>query len=228
MGFCIILVGGIFMNKRSMFWGILLIVVGILFLGRNMNWWDFSIFFDGWWTLFLIVPSIISLVRREGVASSFLILALGVLMLLACQNVIEWSMIWKIFVPLIIIVVGLSIIFGNRKVRSKKIKPNAKEYVAIFSGVDEVINKIESDFKITSVFGGVELDMRDVKLEEDLIIDCFTLFGGIDIRLPQGVKVEINGLPIFGGVESKYRNNDEAKVTIYINHTTIFGGVDLI
>lgn len=226
MGFCIILVGGIFMNKRSMFWGILLIVVGILFLGRNMNWWDFSIFFDGWWTLFLIVPSIISLVRREGVASSFLILALGVLMLLASQNVIEWSMIWKIFVPLIIIVVGLSIIFGNR--RGRKPKANAKEYVAIFSSVDEMIGKIESDFKVTSVFGGVELDMRDVKLEEDLIIDCFTLFGGIDIRLPQGVKVEINGLPIFGGVESKYRNNDEAKVTIYINHTTIFGGVDLI
>ena len=200
------------MNKRSMFWGILLIVVGILFLGRNMNWWDFSIFFDGWWTLFLIVPSIISLVRKEGVASSFLILALGVLMLLASQNVI--------------IVVGLSIIFGNR--RGRKPKANAKEYVAIFSSVDEMIGKIESDFKVTSVFGGVELDMRDVKLEEDLIIDCFTLFGGIDIRLPQGVKVEINGLPIFGGVESKYRNNDEAKVTIYINHTTIFGGVDLI
>ena len=91
-----------------------------------------------------------------------------------------------------------------------------------------MIGKIESDFKVTSVFGGVELDMRDVKLEEDLIIDCFTLFGGIDIRLPKDVKVEVNGLPIFGGVENKYRNNDEAKVTIYINHTTIFGGVDLI
>ena len=82
-----------------------------------MNKWDFSIFFDGWWTLFLIVPSIISLVRKEGMASSFLILALGILMLLASQNVIEWSMIWKIFVPLIIIVVGLSIIFGNRRGR---------------------------------------------------------------------------------------------------------------
>ena len=215
------------MNKRNLFLGILLIVVGVLFLGRNMDWWDFSIFFDGWWTLFLIVPSIISLVRREGIGTSFLILVLGVLMLLACQDVIEWSTIWKIFVPLIIIVIGLSIIFGNRKVRSKKIKPNAKEYVAIFSGVDEVINKIESDFKITSVFGGVELDMRDVKLEEDLIIDCFTLFGGIDIRLPKDVKVEVNGLPIFGGVENKYRNHD-ATVTVYINHTTIFGGVDLL
>lgn len=149
-------------------------------------------------------------------------------MLLASQNVIEWSTIWKVFLPIIIMVVGLSIIFGNRKVKTKKVRENAKEYVAIFSGVDEMIGKIESDFKVTSVFGGVELDMRDVKLEEDLIIDCFTLFGGIDIRLPKDVKVEVNGLPIFGGVENKYRNNDEAKVTIYINHTTIFGGVDLI
>ena len=215
------------MNKRNLFWGILLIVVGILFLGRNMDWWDFSIFFDGWWTLFLIVPSVISLVRREGIGTSFLILALGALMLLACQDVIEWSTIWKIFVPIIIIVIGLSIIFANRKVKVKEIKANAKEYVAIFSGVDEVINKIESDFKITSIFGGVELDMRDVKLDSDLVIDCFTLFGGIDIKLPKDVKVEVNGLPIFGGVENKYRNHD-AKVTVYINHTTIFGGVDLL
>ncbi len=216
------------MNKRNLFWGIVLIVVGILFLGRNMNWWNFSIFFEGWWTLFLIVPSIISLVRKESMGTSFLILVLGVLMLLASQNVIDWSTIWKVFLPIIIMVVGLSIIFGNRKVKTKKVKGNAKEYVAIFSGVDEVINKIENDFKMTAVFGGIELDMRDVTLDSDLVIDCFTLFGGIDIRLPKDVKVEVNGLPIFGGVENKYRNNHDAKVTVYINHTTICGGVDLI
>ena len=216
------------MNKRNLFWGIVLIVVGILFLGRNMNWWNFSIFFEGWWTLFLIVPSIISLVRKESMGTSFLILVLGVLMLLASQNVIDWSTIWKVFLPIIIMVVGLSIIFGNRKVKTKMVKGNAKEYVAIFSGVDEVINKIESDFKMTAVFGGIELDMRDVVLESDLVIDCFTLFGGIDIRLPKDVVVKVNGLPIFGGVENKYRNNHEAKVTVYINHTTICGGVDLI
>ena len=130
------------MNKRNLFWGIVLIVVGILFLGRNMNWWNFSIFFEGWWTLFLIVPSIISLVRKESMGTSFLILVLGVLMLLASQNVIDWSTIWKVFLPIIIMVVGLSIIFGNRKVKTKKVKGNAKEYVAIFSGVDEMIGKI--------------------------------------------------------------------------------------
>ena len=216
------------MNKRNLFWGIVLIVVGILFLGRNMNWWNFSIFFEGWWTLFLIVPSIISLVRKESMGTSFLILVLGVLMLLASQNIIDWSTIWKVFLPIIIMVVGLSIIFGNRKAKEKRVRANAKEYVAIFSGVDEVINKIENDFKMTAVFGGIELDMRDVTLDSDLVIDCFTLFGGIDIRLPKDVVVKVNGLPIFGGVENKYRNNHEAKVTVYINHTTICGGVDLI
>lgn len=213
------------MNKRNWFWGILLIVVGILFLGRNMDWWDFSIFFDGWWTLFLIIPSLISLVRREGIATSFLILVLGVLMLLASQEVIKWDTVWKAFVPIIIIVVGLSIILGNKRVR--KPKSNAKEYLAIFSGVEETIDEIKSDFRVTSIFGGVELDLRNVKLKEDLVIDCFSLFGGIDIRLPKDVKLEISGLPIFGGTESKYHSNKDSKVTVYIHHTTIFAGVDL-
>lgn len=101
------------MNRKNMFWGLLLIVIGVLFLGRNMDWWDFSIFFRGWWTLFLIVPSFISLIKQENIGSSFLIFLLGILLLLACQDVIDWDILWKIFVPVIIIVIGLSILFRN-------------------------------------------------------------------------------------------------------------------
>ena len=191
-----------------------------------MEWWDFSLFFRGWWTLFLIIPSLIGLIKRESIGCSFLVLILGILMLLASQDIIEWSIIWKIFVPLIIIVVGLSIIFGNKRVRS--VRANAKEYVAVFSGIDEIIKEIKSDFKVTSVFGGVELDLRDVDLKNDLVIDCFCLFGGIDIRLPKDVKLEISGFPVFGGVENKYHSNKDSKVTVYVNQMTIFGGIDLL
>ena len=156
------------MNRRNVFWGLLLIIVGILFLGKNMEWWDFSFFFDGWWTLFLIIPCFIGLFKKESIGCSFLALVLGVLMLLASQEIIEWSVIWKIFMPLIIIVVGLSIIFKNKKTRCAG--ANAKEYVAVFSGIDEIIKEIKNDFKITSVFGGVELDLRDVDLKKDLVI----------------------------------------------------------
>lgn len=106
-----------------------------------MEWWDFSFFFDGWWTLFLIIPSFIGLFKKESIGCSFLALVLGVLMLLASQEIIEWSVIWKIFMPLIIIVVGLSIIFKNKKTRCAG--ANAKEYVAVFSGIDEIIKEIK-------------------------------------------------------------------------------------
>ena len=195
------------MNRKNIFWGLLLIIVGVLFLGRNMEWWDFSLFFRGWWTLFLIIPSLIGLIKRESIGCSFLVLILGILMLLASQDIIEWSIIWKIFVPLIIIVVGLSIIFGNKRVRS--VRANAKEYVAV-------------------CVRGVELDLRDVDLKNDLVIDCFCLFGGIDIRLPKDVKLEISGFPVFGGVENKYHSNKDSKVTVYVNQMTIFGGIDLL
>lgn len=82
--------------------------------------------------------------------------------------------------------------------------------------------------KLLLLFGGVELDLRDVTLKEDLMIDCFCLFGGVDIRLPENVKLEISGTPILGGIENKYRNKEDSKVTIYVNHVTIFGGMDLL
>lgn len=58
-------------------------------------------------------------------------------------------------------------------------------------------------------------------LKKDLVIDCFCLFGGIDICLPKDVKLEINGVPFFGGIENKYYGNKDSNITIYINHTTI-------
>lgn len=210
-------------NKSSVFWGLVLIIVGVLFLGNNLNWWDINIFFKGWWSLFIIIPSIYGLFERGSRSGSIISLAVGILLLLAAQDVIGYGMIWKILVPIIIIVIGLTLIFNNGK--PKKMAKNAKEYVAVFSGVDERINEVVSDFKAVSVFGGVDLDLRKAKIEKDLYIEAVSIFGGIDIKLPDNVKLQVSGVPIFGGVENKY--NDDGNITITIHYTCVFGGVDL-
>lgn len=215
-------------NKTSLFWGIVLIAVGALFLGNNLNWWDINIFFKGWWSLFIIIPSIYGLFNKESFSCSIVTLILGILLLLAAQDIIDWSMIWKILVPVVIIVVGLSIIFSGFKRPKKLNSENAKEYVAIFSGVDEKIKEVVSDFRAISIFGGVELDLRKAKIEKELVIECTTIFGGIDLKLPDNVKLKITGVPIFGGVENKYEEENDAEITIYINYTCIFGGIDII
>ena len=214
-------------NNESIFWGIALIIIGVVFLGNNLELWNLNIFFDGWWTLFIIVPSIRGLFSKDSFAWSFVTLAFGVLMLLANQNVIAWGMVWKLFVPVIIIVVGLYLILVNRK-RIKIDSKNAKKYVAVFSGIEEKIKEIVCDFRMVAVFGGIELDLRKAKIDKEIIINAVTVFGGIDLKLPDNVNLVINGLPIFGGVDNKYDNDGNQNVTIQINYVCIFGGIDLL
>ena len=44
--------------------------------------------------------------------------------------------------------------------------------------------------------------------------------------MPKNVKVKVKSSSIFGGVDEKAKKND-GKVTIYINATCVFGGVDI-
>jgi len=88
------------MKRKSVLWGILLIIVGVLFLGNSLDIWHINLFFKGWWTLFIIVPSIIEIFDKNNFSGSLISLVIGVLLLLACQDIISWSKIWKIFVPL--------------------------------------------------------------------------------------------------------------------------------
>lgn len=218
------------MEKKtsSILWGTLIVIVGMIFLGNNLNWWHFEIFFDGWWTLFIIIPSIVSLVKEQTFFSSTIFILLGILLFLACQEIIEWNLIWQIMFPSFIILLGLSIIFKPKPV--KKVSKNTKnqiEYVGVFSGAEE---RIKDDFEgasCTAVFGGVDLDITDATIKEDIVIDCTSIFGSVTIKVPDNVKVKVIGTPIFGGVENRSKQNKTSQTTIYVNYVCIFGGIEV-
>ena len=207
--------------------GIIIIILGVILLGNTLTIWDIDIFFRGWWTLFIIIPSCFGLTEKDDFLPSVISLLIGVLLLLACQSIITWSMIWKLFVPIVFILIGLVIIFGGAK-RTKRVLENSKEYIAIFSGVKEEIREVKTNFSVIAIFGSVDLDLRDAKIKEDIVIDCVSIFGGIDIKLPSNVNVETSGVPIFGGAENKTKSKETNKITVTINYVSVFGGVSLI
>ncbi len=47
-------------NLESIVIGLILIAIGVIIGLNTLNITDINIFFDGWWTLFIIIPSIIS------------------------------------------------------------------------------------------------------------------------------------------------------------------------
>ena len=219
----------------NLLWGLVLIGIGVIFGLNALNIADINIFFDGWWTLFIIVPCFIDLFKDNDKTGDLIGLIIGVGLLLGCQDLLDFELVWKLMVPFILVVVGLSIIFKetiNSKVKKeiKKLnKGNQKDYYATFSG--QTVNFDKEEFTgcgLNAIFGGVKCDLREAIIKEDVVIDASAIFGGITILVPNDVNVKVTSIPIFGGVsdERKSRTKDADK-TIYVNATCMFGGIDI-
>ncbi len=226
------------MNKISnLLWGIVLVIIGVIFGLNALEITDINIFFDGWWTLFIIVPCFIGLFGHDSKTANIIGLVIGLCLLLACRDLIGFDLVWKLLVPFILIMIGLSFIFKdafNNKVKKEvkklnKTNKDTKEYCSTFGGqtVDYTNEKFEG-CELTAVFGGVECDLRDAIIKEDTVISASSIFGGITIYVPRDVNVKVTSTPIFGGVADERKNKKtDAKVTLYIQATCIFGGVEI-
>ena len=217
---------------EKIIWGVVLIAVGTIWCLNAADVTDIDIFFDGWWTLFIIVPCTINLFTERKKFGSIIGLGIGVLLLLSCNDILDFGDVWKFVVPGILILWGLKLLFGNTfcknklPVDSEIVEDN--KYYATFSGkdLDYTDRKVEN-MELTATFGGIKLDLRNAKLKNETVIKVAVTFGGIDIKVPDDVNVVDNTSSIFGGVDAKKRHKKDAKKTIYITGSAIFGGVDI-
>lgn len=227
-------------------WGLVLVALGVI-LGLNaLNITDIEIFFPGWWTLIIIVPCFIGLFTDEHKWGNFVGLLIGVCLLLGCLGVLSFDLVWKLFFPALLVLIGLTVIFHGtmksatvkkirqvREAREEKGETETEEYWATFGGQD--LNFKGKEFKgcrLDSVFGGIDLDLRGAKITEDVIVKASTVFGGIVIYVPEDLKVEVVSTSIFGGVSDKKKEmrkgeEDDGKKTLYVDASCVFGGVEI-
>ena len=99
------------MNKlKPIIWGVAIMTLGIIFGGNAIGLFNFDVFFDGWWTLFIIVPAAVAFItEREHLVNLAFLLA-GVILLLAAQNVFTYDVAWKAILAEALILFGFSII----------------------------------------------------------------------------------------------------------------------
>lgn len=231
-------------NKVSnVLWGVFFILIGVGFAGNVMFDWNFNLFFDGWWTLFIIIPFFISMVQNGFGVGSTIGFVIGVLLLSSYYVDLEFS-VWRLIVPAALIFIGIRIMFqnafrkrphiNNQNTYSDTTKEQTysssskQDYNAIFSGNRVRVTDTFTGASLNAVFGSIVLDLREAKILNDVEISAQAIFGGIDIFVPTGVKVKINNVPVFGGVSNKSGQfNDPAAPTIYLNSTCMFGGIDI-
>ena len=223
------------MNQKAkgILWGIAIIAVGILWGLNKSNIIDFTIFFPGWWTLFIIVPSVIGLFKDRDKTASAIFLVIGLFLLINAN--FDLKPIKVLILPTIVVLIGIYIIVKNIKNNKEHpqfeqaiVNPNYQEYSATFAEQKYVFDQQFLGGKFSATFGSINIDLSRAYIQPGTLIDARANFGGVEITVPQNIRVVIKSHGFFGGTSDKSNKNLPFDApTLYVDSSCLFGGVNI-
>lgn len=208
--------------------GLAAVAIGSLLLLRNLHVISFDYWgelWGGFLSFLLILVGCIILVKRSRWIWGLLFLSAGATIGLRALHIVDvnfWQIVWSI----LFIAVGSAVLFSLVK-DGKISKTKAKHMAAAWSGQSEKVEGKYTGGTVSSVFGGVDLDLRQADIKDGAVIEVFVLFGGVDIIAPNDVVVKNEATAIFGGIDDKTNPGAKAKKTLYIRGECFFGGIEL-
>lgn len=217
------------MNWGRAYFGLIIVALGTLLLLDNLGVMDAGQAIGEWWPAAIILGGILVFVAnpRHWLVPILLVVG-GVAVLLNTSGVVDMA---NVLFPTLLIVVGLLVIFGKGSGAPRTTSSEHRiNTFNIFSGT--TLNSDSPRFeggKIGAVFGGSEIDLGDATLAPDASLDVFAAFGGVEIRVPRGWRVDINGFPLFGGFENATSKEglDSDAPHLVIDATVLFGGLEV-
>ena len=102
--------------------------------------------------------------------------------------------------------------------------------IAIFGGVTRTGRwRVRKNIQALTLFGGTDLDLRDAIFEAPVVeISGFWCFGGLDIKVPEGIEVRDQTAGIFGGTDVRDVGDPAPGApTLVIKGVSLFGGVSV-
>ena len=108
--------------------------------------------------------------------------------------------------------------------------PETDKMIAIFGGVNRSGRwRVRKRTHALTLFGGMDLDLRDAIFEAPVVeISGFWCFGGLDIKVPEGIEVRDQTAGIFGGTDvCDVGEPAPGAPTLVIKGATLFGGVSV-
>lgn len=220
-------------SKVNSLWvGLFLIVLGVLFLSDSFQIISFGRLISRWLPLILITIGIIQLNGRDRSGGLFLLI-IGVLFLLTQLHILSWGQIWR-FWPVVLIVIGVGMLL--KRTPSKKSSGTAG-FSDIDSGNTFEINSVfsNSERQITSqqlrggeinaVFGSLRVDLRQAKIApQGCTLTTDAVFGTIDLFLPPDINVNFQVSQFLGHAENRSKSS-VGSPTITIQGDAVFGNI---
>ncbi len=185
------------------------IIVGLLFLGRNLGYVNEELFHTiVSWQMLLIVIGVVQLIKRHFLGGLILI-SVGTYFLI--PSAYGLGTYWPVF----LIVIGIGILFKKRNGRchsNKRVKEETisngdgfvKSDVSFGSSKHIVLDPVFKGADLDVSFGAITLDLRRTRLEQEVTyIEVDTSFSGIELYIPSDWNVIIEAETTMGGIEDK-------------------------
>jgi len=223
----------------KIFFGLAIIIFGVLLLLENFG---ISVV-DNPWSYWPVLPLIIGLgyifqpKEYRQLFTGLLLSGIGIVFLIANLDLLpDFKISWQLIIGVVLLFIGLQLLYQTVRAPSK---PSATENFINLSAIMggggyNFSSKNLEGGKITAILGGCELDLREAQIEKDsIIIDVFTLFGGVEIKIPKEWQVIIKGTAILGGIDNKAFTHPAAeskttqKKSLIVKGFSMFGGVEI-
>jgi Domain of unknown function (DUF5668) len=217
----------------QVFVGIAFIVIGVATALETLGIADATRYLH-WWPAFLIGLGLVKLTQAQtgpGLFGAGFWLLVGS-WLLADNLGFDVPEIWEAW-PVLLILAGLVVIWhATRRVPSRpsgETDPTVN-MLAIMAGVTRrSLAKTFRGGEATAIMGGCEIDLRDAALDPaGATIDVFAFWGGIEIKVPQGWRVENRVFALMAGAEDSTKGTAPAGApTLVVRGLVVMGGVEI-
>jgi len=211
--------------------GIIIIFLGVLFALDNLNILAAGDFLR-FWPLGLMAIGLAKLLDAQTAESRLLggiLFGVGSLLLLDRLHFLHFS--FNLFWPVTLVAVGLFIAWqAMMRDTDSHDETATMTATAILGGVEKNCNS--QDFRggeITAIMGGCQIDLRQASIKADrAVIKAFVIWGGIEIRVPEGWAVQVEGFPIMGGITDSARTPAErSNQRLLIKSFVMMGGIEI-
>ena len=119
----------------------------------------------------------------------------------------------------------------SRRLPVKRGEGGASWLVSIMSGRERKGRwRVGPHLKVINFMGGSDLDLNDAEFADDVVeMTVIAFMGGADIRVPEGLNVELSEFAFMGGNSSKLGEDrpDPGGPTLRLRMISVMGGIDV-
>jgi len=184
-----------------------------------------------WWPVLLVALGLLQTYGERRFSAVAGVLIVGGLLLLAVTNGAFGKTAWLVTWPILVVLAGAWLLSGWGRMRRGQIEDPEFSRLSLFNSMKLTSRSTAlRRAALTAVFGKLRLDLTGAKLDPGgARVSATSVFGHIDVIVPQGWAVEVRGLPIVGAwddtVSRRGVGPESPRLDVHV--LAVLGGVEV-